>query len=264
MNALGLGLVALAAAPFVVRRQRAWLVALLATAPLLFVFAIARTRPCPLASSQYFFFARYPAPAWPLAAAAAAIGLGGLVRRVAQRLPVGTLGCGGGACVATLLLVALLHTGSLAGAARRYADNCQNIHEVQIAFGSWAREHLPADAVLAVNDAGAIRYVAPQRSVDLLGLNSADVLFGRPALGEVADDADRMADWLLARGVTTLIVFPTLFPALVEHPRFAARFTEVQRFTSANYTIADPRSGQATMVAYRVLPRSSAVPSPVR
>jgi len=56
----------------------------------------------------------------------------------------------------------------------RYADlvarNAANIHDQHVVLGRWIDTHLPPDAIVAVNDAGAIPYVSRRRIVDLLGL----------------------------------------------------------------------------------------------
>lgn len=260
-NWLGLGVLLALLAPCAVRARHRVLAGALLVFPVLFVCAIARTRPCPPAAGEYFFFARYLAPAWPFLAAATALGAGLCVRFVASLRHPPLRAFGTVAAALALAALSLPHVAALATGATRYAKNCQNIDEVQVAFGHWVAANVPVGRAVAVNDAGAIRYVADRENVDLLGLNDARVLFAEPPLAQVWTGADAMADWLLRQRVDCLIVFPSWFEPLVRHPRFPARFTEVQRFVSADYTIADPRNGQATMVAFRVLPQEpQAVP----
>ena len=263
-NWLWLGALLALLSPWAVRPGRRVVAVVLLLFPLLFTFAIAATRPFPASAVDYFFFARYPAPAWPLFAAAVALGVERAVRAVAafatrsprlQRL----------APLTALLLVAALlwrQPSRLAAGAERYAKNCQNIDEVQVAFGRWVAAEVPAGSAVAVNDAGAIRYFGDRETVDLVGLNDVRVLFAEPRLAQVVDGPDALADWLLRHRVDSLVVFPTWLGALARQPRFAARFVEQRRLQSADYTIADPRSGQAVMVAYRVLP--AAAPRPGR
>jgi hypothetical protein len=54
-----------------------------------------------------------------------------------------------------------------------YGFNCQNILYQQVAVGRWIDENLPPDAVVGLNDAGAIAYYGRRTTVDLVGLTSA-------------------------------------------------------------------------------------------
>jgi len=54
-----------------------------------------------------------------------------------------------------------------------YGHNCQNILHQQVALGRWIDANLPADAVVGLNDAGAIAYYGRRSTVDLVGLTSA-------------------------------------------------------------------------------------------
>ena len=259
-NWLGAGAMLALAAPWAGQATTRWLRGVVLVFPLLFAFAIACTRPGTVGNGEYFFFARYAAPAWPFVAAALALGADVLLRTAPTLRQPALRGFAVAVPAALLLLAMAPHPRALAVAAQRYAQNCQNIEEVQVAFGRWVAANVPADRAVAVNDAGAIRYFGARHCIDLLGLNDATVLFAQPPLAQVAQDADAMADWLLQRRVEQLVVFPSWFDGLLRQPRFAARFVESQRFCSADYTIADPRSGQATMVAYRVLPANVAAP----
>ena len=55
--------------------------------------------------------------------------------------------------------------------ADEYSWNCRNIAEVDVAMGQLINELLPEDAVIAVTDAGAMRYFGNRITIDLLGLN---------------------------------------------------------------------------------------------
>ncbi|HEU4333356.1 MAG TPA: hypothetical protein VFT32_02575 [Candidatus Eisenbacteria bacterium] len=54
-----------------------------------------------------------------------------------------------------------------------YGHNCQNILHQQVAVGRWIDQNLPPDAVVGLNDAGAIAYFGRRTTVDLVGLTSA-------------------------------------------------------------------------------------------
>ena len=54
-----------------------------------------------------------------------------------------------------------------------YAHNCENILHQQVAVGRWIDQNLPMNAVVGMNDAGAIAYYGRRSTVDLVGLTSA-------------------------------------------------------------------------------------------
>ncbi len=54
-----------------------------------------------------------------------------------------------------------------------YGLNCENILNQQIHLGRWMNANLPKDAVVGVNDAGALAYYGRRSTIDLVGLTSA-------------------------------------------------------------------------------------------
>ncbi len=259
-NGWGLGVVLAAAALLRAHKTtRPWLTALVVVYPFAFLLAIVRTRPCPLSAGEYFYFARYPAPAWPFLMLGVALGAQALVRLAADfawsraRLPLHLV------TAALLLTMLAAHPRALLRATEQYAWNCQNLAEVQIAFGRWVAANVPAGRAVAINDAGAIRYFGGREAVDLMGLNDRAILFSA-GFGRGGQTAESLAALLRARQVDTAIIFPPWFGGLCRQPTFADHFVEVAAFASAHYTVADPRSGQTRMVAYRLLPTAPARP----
>lgn len=58
---------------------------------------------------------------------------------------------------------------------RAVADLAESAHAIdrqQVALGFWAREHLPADARIGVNDTGAIAYLSNRKTFDVCGLTT--------------------------------------------------------------------------------------------
>ncbi len=55
---------------------------------------------------------------------------------------------------------------------QEYGVHARDIAKFQIAIGRYADQHLPEDAVIGVNDAGAIPYYARRRSLDIVGLTT--------------------------------------------------------------------------------------------
>lgn len=101
-----------------------------------------------------------------------------------------------------------------------YADNCRYITDRQVRTGMWIRDHLPADAVVATHDVGAIAFYSGRRIVDMVGLVSPEMI---PNIGSL----DRLKTFLAHNGVTHLAVLrnwfeidnePLLFSTGDEHP----------------------------------------------
>jgi hypothetical protein len=59
------------------------------------------------------------------------------------------------------------------GMVQFYARNCENILNQQTRVGRWIDANLPGNAVVGLNDAGAIAYYGRRSTVDLIGLTSA-------------------------------------------------------------------------------------------
>jgi hypothetical protein len=121
-----------------------------------------------------------------------------------------------------------------------YAWNVDNVNRMHVALGYWVAENTPPDALLALNDIGAITYISERPVVDLAGLVTPEVV---PLLRAPDRDA-RLADFMAAHGVQYVIIFPNWFPGL------AARsdvLEPVHQVTLERNTIA----GGQTMVVYK-------------
>ncbi len=130
---------------------------------------------------------------------------------------------------------------ALKDAADQFAWNAQNIQEENVALGRWIAANTPPDAVVAVSDAGALRYFGDRTTIDMLGLNDHRVLRHDPALGSQPLEALR---------VGYLVLFPAMVPELVQ----ALPLMAVQSARAPHYTIA--RAPQDVMVVYRLARRS--------
>jgi hypothetical protein len=245
------GLAWVAGALAIGRRQR--LLGLLVLAvPWLFVMAVALSRRMPESAGVYFYFWRYPLPALPLLVVPWAVGLSALVRGeepLFSRLPSAGLR----QAVAALVAVATfaLVPAGLLDRAEQYAWNAQNIEEVQVAMGRLVAERTEEGATVLVNDAGAIRYFGGRRTIDLMGLNTHEVLFE-------TDPALRMAARAGVPGMLRLmdrfhgdvvVIFPSWAPGLFQDPALREAFEPLGWLRSDNYTVSGGR--QDLMVALR-------------
>jgi arabinofuranosyltransferase len=121
--------------------------------------------------------------------------------------------------------------------ADEYAWNVKNINDQQVAIGRWVAQTLPADAVLAINDVGAIKYFSQRRVIDVTGLVTPAILpYTR---------AGRKLDYLRLARPDYLIVYDSWFP----EARQWSGFQLVREFRLDYNTIA----GGDVVRAYRVL-----------
>ena len=119
----------------------------------------------------------------------------------------------------------------------RLGSDGRVIERMNVEPGRWIAAHTPATAVIGVNDAGALRYFGGRRTIDLIGLNAADVAFQRVPIAAI----EQRVDWLA--------VYPLLFRL---HPAFA-RFARVRWFSipREEYTICDCPGPTRMVIARR-------------
>ena len=91
-----------------------------------------------------------------------------------------------------------------------YGHNCENILHQQVAVGRWIDRNLPPDAVVGLNDAGAIAYYGRRSTVDLVGLTTAGYArVYRSGLGCLFEHVRRQPP---ARTPTYFALYPEWFP----------------------------------------------------
>jgi hypothetical protein len=209
MTLLCVGGVAALAARLGTRRDRGllpglWLVAL----PLVYS-TLSPEGPKMLAGN----FGRYYFPLFPvvvvmgalaLEGAAATLGPGVAAGKV--RLPVG---------LALAALMAWPTASDLLLRAGFYARNLADVESSDVRAARLLAPRLPADAVLAVNDIGAFKYLLPNRIVDLAGIANPELRL------EVERQAARGVPWgrAMAAAVTRrrpdyIAIFPAWLPGL--------------------------------------------------
>jgi hypothetical protein len=171
-------------------------------------------------------FGRYYFPLFPFVVLLGVLGLEGAARSLSPLLRKG-----GGLLAAALLLWPTV--AGLASGAGRYWQNVANVDDGDVRAALWLRPRLPPDAVLAVNDIGALKYLLPNRVIDLVGISSPELR------REVADDLARgrarsweqaMLQALARRRPDYLVIFPSWFPAVERVPGFRL----VERFEVPN------------------------------
>jgi hypothetical protein len=93
---------------------------------------------------------------------------------------------------------------------RFYGHNCENILHQQVATGQWIDQNLPPDAIVGLNDAGAIAYYGRRSTLDLVGLTTAGFApVYRSGLGCLFEHLRRLPPERLP---TYFAIYPDWFP----------------------------------------------------
>ena len=170
---------------------------------------------------------RYLFPLFPILNLLGALGL----QRVADRFS-GRVRVGGGALSVRVVLLSVLVLPTLASlvqGAGRYAQGVMNVQDSDVRAALWLEGRLHPDAILAVNDIGAIKYILPNRVVDLAGIIS-------PEVRELNYNG-----FLDLHRPDYLVVFPKWFPSMTSAD---SPFELVQMFpVSNNITMGDDELG---------------------
>ncbi|TFG08465.1 hypothetical protein EU538_07040 [Candidatus Thorarchaeota archaeon] len=128
--------------------------------------------------------ARYLVPAFALLMVAAVVGLSSTSYVLSRRLISSDILCH----TATLVLIAgLVIIPSLQGyqyQAQHFGNSVKNINEMQVEIGLWLRENTPPDAVIAITDAGAIRFFSERSIIDIVGLVTPSITHGNMTYSE--------------------------------------------------------------------------------
>ena len=109
----------------------------------------------------------------------------------------------------------------------RIASDCHAIETINVTMGRWINGNTRPDAVVSVNDAGAIRYFGDRYTIDLGGLNNSDIALKKMPL------------WMAVSQSDWLVIFPGfLTPEILAHlaKEFEIRFTTT--LSAEEYTVS--------------------------
>lgn len=243
-GALWVGAIALVVATRGVERRRGLAAGLLLIAgPLVYLAAVAGSREVRFSG---YYWVRWMDPASLVLTGALGIGLGGAVAVLTSKSastkpasgpvnlhsrPARTVGIG---ALALALAWALPSWHSdFDERRRRLASDGRAIHLLNVAAAEWLAENTPADALVGAHDAGAIRYFSRRRTLDLVGLNYADLAFGRTDRATLLSQID----WIVA--------WPAVMRWYGVEDRFDVR--EVLSIPVEEYTVCEC-PGQATLL----------------
>jgi hypothetical protein len=89
------------------------------------------------------------------------------------------------------------------------AQSASGIDRQQVALGRWAKENLPRDARIGVNDTGAIAYFGDRKTFDVVGLTTSDeARYWVAGVGSRLEHYERLLTTFPARLPTHFIVYP--------------------------------------------------------
>lgn len=158
-------------------------------------------------------FGRYWFPLLPVVTALGLLALGPARRRLralrVNRSPS-----------AWTLLLALILAAQIPALAKLPLSYVRHVTDVEISdvrAAVWLAPRLDPDALLAVQDVGALAFHLPNRTLDLAGLTSPEVL---PVLRGGGDWQGRLHEHLRRAGADYLVVFASSYPALVRAPGY--------------------------------------------
>jgi len=116
--------------------------------------------------------------------------------------------------------------------ARAYARDVALIESEMVVTARWVAAQLPADAVIAAHDIGALGYFDDHDIIDLAGLVSPEVI-------PFIRDERRLSEYLTESGADYLIAFPDFYPLLVQsaEPVFISRGRIAPALDQENMTV---------------------------
>lgn len=175
----------------------------LCAAPLAYYIGVAGTR---YIQTDGYYWTRWLDPAALILSLTACIGIAGIMARLANTAAAKTAG-NGRVCkrpaIATIslpfIIVLAVSYGlphfleSWKNRISRLETDGRSIDAINVAAGKWIHANTPPDAVVGVNDAGAIRFFGKRRTIDLWGLNNADIVFKRKTDAELFSESDYLA-----------------------------------------------------------------------
>ncbi|MDP1714024.1 MAG: hypothetical protein Q8L41_04700 [Anaerolineales bacterium] len=105
--------------------------------------------------------------------------------------------------------IAMLTFGFIFLGANSYAQDVAVIESEMVVTAKWVAENLPAEAIIAAHDIGALGYFDSHELIDLAGLISPEVI------PFIRDEA-QLAVFLTEKGADYLIAFPESYPLLTD------------------------------------------------
>jgi hypothetical protein len=234
------------------RRRGVWRFLLLMIPPLVYLAAVVGSRTIVF---DGYYWTRWLDPAVIVLMIPFSIGIGAFVARWitpggpaagdASPAPFGRYrAIAGVAAVAVLVTSTVSYRQSYIDRRDHLSSDSRAIHLLNVQTGKWIAENTPPSSVVAVNDAGAIRYFGRRKTIDLEGLNHARIAFRETT----KEQAIAGADWLA--------IFPGWYQGTPAMTAIAAAFEPRKDFRIAfeEYTICKDPSQTVVVVFERRRP----------
>ncbi len=122
---------------------------------------------------QTWHYGRYTMPLIPMQMVVAAVGVAWIASKI--RYPFSIIRSPWVVWGAAIFLIVVSSLGQLNGWASRYGNNAKEILDIDVAIGHWLAENTPQDALIAVDDIGAITFLSERRILDMNGLVSPEM-----------------------------------------------------------------------------------------
>jgi hypothetical protein len=211
--------------------------------PLVLVASIVATRSIPLHDAYYW--ARYTLPAGTFANVILGLGIGAALSETflvsQRRLAAAQQGLQVPAPITSIILflLAILPFGAVADSMRTaidsFARQVSDVDRTNVAAARWLEEKstLPPTAIIAAQDAGAVRFFGSRPVIDLLGLNDHRVISAMLAGG-----GDAVRDYLESRDPSAFFLLDP-DPGATDFVLFAVSrgATPMQRFEAPEYSL---------------------------
>lgn len=165
---------------------------------------------------------RYTMPLIPIQMMLAAGGVAWCLQKFGRFLPH----------LSTIILLGWLVGGGvqLPFWATMLSNNVREIEEIDVAIADWLQKNTPSNAVIAVDDIGAIAYLSERKLFDLGGLISPEMW---PAYKD-SNQTLATVRLLAEANVDYLAIFPDWHPLLATESRL---LTPIKTFTTTTHTI---------------------------
>jgi arabinofuranosyltransferase len=164
-------------------------------------------------------FGRYYFPLFPVLAILGVLGLEKPLRALGDLVPSPPLRASLAALGFAILFAPTLAT--LVRGESFYVQNVANVQESDVAVAQWLAARVPPEAVLAVNDIGAIKYLLPNPIVDLASIATPQIR--REVMAAVAAGTPWNVAMVAAverRRPDYVVIFPSWVPGIAQDSRF--------------------------------------------
>jgi hypothetical protein len=159
---------------------------------------------------------RYYFPFVPVVAVLGVLGIGALL---GKRFKEGESRMRPAVVMVVATLILLPTVVDLGQGLERYTRNVLNVQDSDVAMALWLRERLPEEALLAVNDIGAIKFLLPNPVADLAGIASPEARrYYREAFSRGEPIEAGITRFLEEHEPDYLVMFPSWFPDLATRP----------------------------------------------